>query len=336
MTLHEVSKRAGVSIATVSRVVNGSPLVKPATRERVEEVIRELNYAPSFAARMLARDTTDTLGVVFPDLDSGFFVEVLQGIYQEAARQGFDLMIAFGHHPEDEMRLIRQYVMERRVDALIIMNLHLDESFLQTVQGVRTPLVLLDRPYPHPGSFSLSIDNMLGASTMMKHLADDHGYRRIAVLTGPSGTWDADQRLEACRQTAAEAGISLPDELIWPGQFSEVSGYQAVDAFLGRGTALPDAVFALNDQMAVGALQRFREAGIDVPGQVALAGFDDTALARHLGLSTVHIPLQEIGQQAVEAAIAHINHPDRSHVEILVPTDIVLRASCGCQIPSQP
>ncbi|WP_428388279.1 LacI family DNA-binding transcriptional regulator [Mucisphaera sp.] len=330
MSLERVGKRAGVSIATVSRVLNGTAPVSEATRQRVLEAIEELNYAPSYAARALASHATRTLGVIFPDIDSGFFTEVLKGINAEAAREQYEAVFAFGRSTTDGVRLVRQYVMERRVDALIVMNLQLPGELLDNLDTTRVPVVLMDRPADHSGVYVVSIDNTAGAYQAMRHLLVNHGCQSVAVITGPSDSTDSRQRLSGCRKAAREAGVKLPPNSIWRGTFREDSGFTAVCSVLESGGRLPEAIFALNDRMAIGALDAIKQAGLRVPDDVKLVGFDDEPMARHLGLTTVHVPLVDFGALAVRAAVMQIRKEvPGDDWNPLVSTRLVVRETCG-------
>ncbi|WP_432800022.1 LacI family DNA-binding transcriptional regulator [Poriferisphaera sp. WC338] len=330
MTLEDVSKLAGYSTATVSRVINGSAKVSPETKKHVERAIRELNYQPSFAARMLRREATDSIGVIFPDLDVGFYTEVLKSINKRAALNDYDLMVAFGHDPESEMRLIKKYVQQKRVDALIVMNLDLPTRFIRSLDGCKVPLVLLDRPESGANTISVGIDNEIGTREAMEHLIKTHDYRKIAIATGPVDTHDSQARLTACREIAAEFGIPQNDLLIWEGDFTEMSGYELIRSHIRSHPQLPDAVFALNDPMAFGILDGLREANLRVPQDIAVVGFDDVSLAKHLSLTSVSVPFDELGQLAVDAAIQAVNEPANTiQREYFVKTKLVVRETCG-------
>ncbi|QDU70689.1 LacI family DNA-binding transcriptional regulator [Mucisphaera calidilacus] len=332
MSLEQVGKRAGVSIATVSRVLNGTATVSEPTRQRVLEAIKELNYAPSYAARALARHATKTLGVVFPDLDSGFYTEVLKGISAHAGEQDYEVVFAFGHSTTDGVRLVRQYVMERRVDALIVMNLQLPGELLDNLDTTRVPVVLMDRPADNDSGMVVAIDNKTGAYQAMQHLLGPCGVRDVAIITGPKDSTDSRLRISGCRQAAREAGVKLHASSLWHGTFREDSGFDAVRTRLEAGQRMPQAIFALNDRMALGAMDALRVAGLRVPDDVRIVGFDDEPVARHLGLSTVHVPMQEFGAKAVEAAVMQIrgeSPPD--DWDPIVRTRFVPRRTCGSE-----
>ncbi|QDU34568.1 Ribose operon repressor [Poriferisphaera corsica] len=330
MTLEDVSKLAGCSTATVSRVINGSSKVSPKTKKTVERAIRELNYQPSFAARMLRREATDTIGVIFPDLDFGFYTEVLKAINKRAAHNGYDLMVAFGYDPEGEMRLVRKYVQQKRVDSLIIMNLDLPARFIRSLNESKVPLVLLDRPEYGMNAISVCIDNEYGARQAMEHLIKTHGYKRIAIATGPADTYDSQVRLQACKQIAQELDLPKRNIFIWDGDFTEDSGYRLMRSQIESGNRLPDAIFALNDPMAIGILDGLRGADLRVPDDIAVIGFDDVSLAKHLNLSSVAVPFDKLGSLAVDAAVNAINEADgHTQKEYLVKTELIIRQTCG-------
>lgn len=327
-TLDDVCKRAQVSTATVSRVINQSPLVTERTRVRVMEAMHELGYTPSFAARTLARQRTELIGVVFPAIASGFFTEVLRGIDEVAAERRYHLMTVFSHGREDEQKLIARLLLERRVDALILMNLLLPDDFVRGLSNHGVPVVLIDRPVENANLASVVIDNFAGAASAMAHLFQ-HGYQKIAVIGGPGDSYDALRRLAGCQHAVREAGRSLPAELVWRGGFDEETGAAATRKWIESGRDLPDAIFALNDAMALGALGVLTERGIRVPRDIALVGFDDTESARHVGLTTVRVPMLEMGRAAAEFAVAGILNQKSQRRRVLA-TELMVRRSCGC------
>lgn len=326
VTMREVSRRAGVSTATVSRVLNNSRLVHPATRERVWRVIRKLQYHPSPTARALVRAQTQTLAVLFPGIASGFYSEVLCGMDEVASERGYHLLVAFSHGAEDQEELFVRMLRERRADALLVLNINPPGPLARAAAEFSTPVVMIDRPAEGGHISNVVIDNAQGVHQVVEHLWE-HGYRRLAIITGPSDSLDARQRLDAFRGAVQRFGGSVPAELVWQGAFTEDSGYAAVQRWLRRSRSLPDAVFASNDAMAFGALKALREQGLAAP----MVGFDDVESARHLGLTTVHVPMRQMGRWAVELALARVEGGQNTEVaDRVVPTRLVIRASCGC------
>lgn len=329
-TLFDVCKKSGVSTATVSRVVNGSPLVREETRARVQQAIESLGYHPSHAARTLARQRTEIIGAIFPEIASGFFAEVLHGMDGVATEHNFHLMTAFSHGQRDERELITRTLRERRVDALILMNLSLPDRFTRAAAKFGVPIVLIDRAVSGTNLFAVTIDNQAGAEAAINHLWG-HGYRKIAVLAGPAGSYDAEQRLMGCRRALRRGGVMLPESMIWRGAFTEASGREAMERWLRAERRLPEAIFATNDAMALGAWSVLRERGFRVPDDVALVGFDDTETARHVGLTSIHVPMREMGRAAAEAAVKQVLSGEAEKQRTLA-THLVVRESCGCRV----
>ncbi len=260
-TIRDVCRATGFSTATVSRVLNGSPLVTEKTRKRVHAALEKLGYQPNHAARALKMNRTGMIAVVFPDLDNGFFTQILRGIDEAASEFSVHLLTAFTHGPLDEHELITRMVRERRADALILMNLTLKDDFLQQLKQWELPIVLIDRPVKAGGLPFVGIDNRSGATAMTQHLINQ-GHRRIAFVSGPDRTFDARERLFAFRKTMRKNGLVMDPELIWRGDFTEDSGVRVMERYLREHQSLPDAIFAGNDAMAAGIHAVLRSAGV--------------------------------------------------------------------------
>jgi len=324
-TIKDICQATGFSTATVSRVLNNSPLVTEETKKRVQEALDRLSYQPHHAARALKLNRTGMIAVVFPELDNGFFTDVLRGIDEMASEFGTHLLTAFTHGPLDEEELISRMVRERRADAMILMNLTLKDAFLKQIEQWDMPVVLIDRPVRKGKLVSVGMDNRSGASAMTQHLIDA-GHRSILFVGGPKDSYDAQERLAAFRITMQANRLPVPSSLIWSGDFTEAGGYRLMTEHLRLNRPLPHAIFAANDALAVGIHRALREHGTRIPENVALAGFDDTDIARHLDLTTVHVPMQMIGREAarrtldlIEGRAIPANH--------ILPTRLVVRGS---------
>lgn len=326
VTIREVAKTAGVSVATVSRVLNGSGPVGSKTRARIEKVSRELRYVPNRAARSLNTSRTHTLGVVLPDLHGAFFSEVLRGLDQAARACDHHLLVAGSHGGSSELAAALQ-AMNGRVDALVVMSPAAEAEILEANLPAGRPVMLLGAQVD--GFGALDVDHCGGAAAMTRHLLG-LGHRRIVHITGEMANRDAVERLSGYRTAMAEVGASA-DDLVIPGDFTEESGRAAVAHLAAAGTAY-DAIFAANDAMALGALGALREAGLDIPLDVALAGFDDILLGRFLAppLTSVHVPLEQLSKLAVEQLVTAVEEgtPLSSAPQTLATT-LVVRASCG-------
>lgn len=302
ITIKDVARQAKVSVATVSRVLNGHDNVTEAVRLAVLKVAEELRYTPHAAARSLSSRCTQTIGVVLPDLYGEFFSELVRGIDQVARERGQYLLVSSYHgHPEEQGAALR--AMRGRVDGLLVMSPYVDTSgFLTRNLSPSLPMVLINTHLPGSGFVSLRIDNHGGAMQMVRHLAD-LGHRRIAFIAGPSDNFDARERLRGYRDALAQF---LPGEPEWvlDGDFGEAAGF-AAGGQIAAAKERPDAVFAANDMMALGCLFAFNQAGIGVPQDIALAGFDDIPLARYVspGLTTMRVNISELGARALRALL---------------------------------
>lgn len=326
MTIKDVARVANVSVATVSRVLNGHDNVTEPVRKVVLEVAKDLRYSPHAAARSLSSRRTNTVGVVLPDLHGEFFSELVRGIDQVARERGQYLLVSSYHgHPEEQGAALR--AMRGRVDGLLVMSPYVDDSgFLTENLATSLPVVLMNTHLPNAGFASISIDNYGGAMEMVRHLVEC-GHRRIAFIAGPDDNFDARERLRGYRDALA-ALLPKAREWVLQGDFGEASGHAAGGA-IAASTDRPDAVFAANDMMALGCLFAFNQAGINVPDEIALVGFDDIPLARyvHPPLTTMRVNIAELGGRAMSALLdagGEAAKEDNSFVPKLI-----VRASSG-------
>lgn len=332
ITIKDVARAAGVSVATVSRVQNGSALVKETTRRRVGEIAARLGYSPHGAARSLITRRTNTIGVLLPDLYGEFFSEVIRGIDQTAQRHRHHLLVSSSHNDRSAVETALQS-MRGRVDGLIVMWPEMDETAVPNL-AARFPVVLLSAPIGPNGFDVITVANYEGAYAMVCHFLE-LGHRRIAIIKGIEGNADAAERLRGYRGALASAGLASAAIEV-AGNFDEESGFRAVRELLRRD-AQPTAIFAANDAMAIGALSALREAGLRIPDDVALAGFDDIPMARYMdpALSTVHVDISALGEHATLRLLAAVRDKDRhEHRAETLPTTLVLRRSCGAAFPA--
>lgn len=319
-TIRDVARRAQLSVATVSRALNGFDNVSEAARERVAEAVRALGYVPHAGARSLSLARTNAIGVVLPDLHGEFFSEIVRGMDREASRSGYLLLLS-NLHARAQQAAMALRAMHGRVDGLIVMAPHLSAEELSEAlpRGVSTMLI-----NTRDGSGSraaIHLDNAAGVHAVVEHLVG-LGRRRLVHIAGPRGNIDADERAAAFREACAAHGVDCE---VMHGDFEEESGAQAVLRLLDGGHAF-DAVFAANDNMAIGALLALRARHVAVPGKVAVAGFDDIPLARHLGLTTVRVRIDELGERALARLIASIGKGDEAGDELHAP-ELVVRTT---------
>jgi LacI family transcriptional regulator len=331
-TIRDVAREAGVSIATVSRVFNQTALVRPDTSEHVRGVASRLDYWPNSAARSLITNRTNAIGVLLPDLYGEFFSEVIRGIDLAARREKYQVLVS-SSHASTETLVAAVRALRGRIDGLLVMAPDADATEAIQEFATRFPVVLLN---PGPLSLpcaSLSIANFDGAYAAVRHLAG-LGHRRIAMILGPGGNADAEERRRGYRGAMADCGLEVTPDLELAGDFSESSGFVAAEKLLALRPR-PTAVFAANDYMAVGLLAAARDAGVAVPQELAVCGFDDIAIAQYLtpALTTVDVDACELGERAMLQLLpyARARRPAELHHEQL-PTRVVVRASCGAII----
>lgn len=330
-TIKDVAAKAGVSISTVSKVISGNYPVSEKTRKKVLKVIKELNYQPNLTARSLVLKKTHTIGVVLPDIHGEFFSEIIKGIDKKAREFGYHVLLTSSHSDLKELDEVLISLLNGRVDGLIIMNPTLKSVYVESRLLRKVPLVLLNCCGEIQNADVILIDNYAGAYNLTKHLIK-HGHKKIAVITGPSDNLDSIERLRGYKDALRESGIEPSPELEFQGDFTESSGYEIMKTIL----SLPDkptAVFALNDDMAIGAIQYSKKAGIRIPSDIAIAGFDDIPMASyiHPSLTSVHVPIDRAGILAAEKLFERIEKGSQAKfTKVVLETTLVVRESCGC------
>ena len=308
VTIKDVAKQANVSVATVSRALNGHENVAEAVRQRVLSVANELRYSPHHAARSLSSRRTHTIGVVLPDLYGEFFSELMRGIDHGARERGLHLLVSSYHgNPSEQGAALR--AMRGRVDGLLVMSPFVgDTGMVRDNLSPGMPAVLMNSSLAGTDLQAVSVDNYGGAREMVRHLAAA-GHRRIAFISGPDNNFDASERLRGYRD---ELAASLPAAQPWiiEGDFHEASGHRAGCKLLA-GSERPDAVFAANDMMALGCLFALNHAGVQALRDIAIAGFDDIPLARyvHPSLTTMRVDIAELGDRALRTLLEGMASP---------------------------
>ena len=331
VNLEDIARLAGVSKSTVSRVVNNHPHVSARTRTRVMRVITEQQFRPNSAARALVTQQTRVLSVVIPQpygeaFNDPFFLLILQSVSRAAAEQDYAIMLWIGGYEQHEERFGERILKNAFFDGLLIMSADDRDPILAKLGGAGFPFVQVGPPQ-FEGAHFVDVDNRRGAYTAGKYLAS-LGYRRIGVIAGPLDKGEARARLIGCLDGLAECGVSPLPEWISEGNFDEPSGYRAMRRLLRFDL---QAVFVSNDSMAAGALRALEEAGIRVPDQMALVGFDDLPFAATLRppLTTVHQPITEMGETAARMLIALVEGASAEPRQVILPTHLVIRESCG-------
>ncbi|MFD1952172.1 LacI family DNA-binding transcriptional regulator [Sphingomonas arantia] len=320
-TIRDVAREADVSVASVSRVLNGHTNVRPAVRLRVEQAAALLGYVPHAGARNLSLARAGAIGIVLPDLHGEYYSELLRGMDREASSRDLQLLLTV-MHDRPGRHITALQTMRGRVDGLCVMAPHIPADELAANLPAGVPAVLINCTVGGSPHLTLHVDNVAGAAAMTDHLIAT-GRRRIVHIAGPATNLDAVERRRGVEQAAARAGLSV---LVLPGDFHQEAGIAAATTLL-QDLDQVDAIFAANDMMAVGALMTLKRAGVAVPDRVAVAGFDDIPLARLLtpALSTVRIDIAGMGARAVAglAALIDGDSDGSDGIQPILPTLVV-------------
>ncbi len=302
VTLDQVAEAAGVSPSTVSRILNGTATVSPAKQAAVDEAIKRLGFRPNPVARGLAGGRTLSIGVLTQTISSPFYGEALHGIETRLEEAGYIPLFVSGHWQEAEERKALEALLSRRVDGLIVLAGSLSNQALQQV-AKSLPMVVLGRELKGPQLFSFGFDNQAGALLAVQHLLDS-GHRRIAYIAGDPVHQDALDRQAGYQAALKQAGVAFDPALVVQGDYTEAAGLLAANRLLDSGQPFT-AIFAANDQMAIGAALGLYRRGVRVPDDVSLVGFDDLAPAKFAipPLTTVRQSVYEMGHQAASAKL---------------------------------
>ena len=334
-TIRDIAKLSGVSVATVSRVLNNRPDVAPATRDAVLRHVRASNFTANQGARALSAGRTGFIGFTMPFVRADYFAAILAGALEAAYEQEMRVALCATLSQHDREVSIVQRLVDGATDGAIILLPEESADELEALQARGYPFVVADPRIPLPeGVAAVSAAHRAGAKTATDHLLS-LGHRRIAHISGPRGWAATEERIEGYQAALAGRGVSSARELIVEGDFEAPTGYTAAGALLGLAEP-PTAIFASNDNMAFGALQAARERGLSVPDHLSIVGFDDGDVAKIVtpALTTVRQPLAELGRTAVSLLMRLI---ERQHVEALrieLGTRLIVRDSTG-RVPSR-
>lgn len=326
MNIREIAKQAGVSTATVSRVINGNPRVKPELKDKVNSVIKKANYVPNAIARSMNNGITMNLGLVLPDITNPFFPGIARGIEDAASNMGYKVILCnTDNHTETEDSYLRM-LRSQRVDGLILVSsgIVFEEQFPKVLADI--PVVLCDRD-PGTGYFSSVITNHHdGVKIALEHLID-LGHRHIAMITGPAISESRMERLRYFKEFLKESGLESPDHRVITGDYQYESGYIAMRQIMNDKAVT--AVFCANDMMAFGAMQAAFEAGLEVPSDLSIVGYDNIPFSNwsRPALTTVSQPTYLLGMTAFEILIERINNKSLSPIQKLLDPTLVIRQS---------
>jgi len=327
-TIRDVARQAGVSIATVSRVMRDSADVRPDTKERVRAVAAELRYVPSQLGRQLAERRHAANGIVFPDLSGPYYAEVVLGYEAVAAELGRSVLILSTHGRENPGQAVRD--MANRCDGLVILTRTVSDDEVVDLAESGAKIVLVARPQIGPGELgevdSVNTENHDAAVTLTRHLLET-GARRIAFVGDPDTAPDVDERWRGVKDVVWDSKVHAHVRLIGVEALRESVGARVATEELAADEELPDAYVCANDELALGLLGELRRVGIDVPGQVMVTGWDDVMAARYAGLTTVRQPMRELGGTAARLLDELITGTRTIPRHEVLPTELVIRAS---------
>ena len=332
-TISDVAERAQVSIATVSRVLNGTTPVQAEKMDRVRQAMEELRFVPRAAARVLASQKTNTVGLVFSEIGGAFFPALLKGIEAQLHLAGYELLIYSTqiNHPT-----IRKPIGEHNTDGLLVFAASLEPAELKRLYDINFPLVLMhETPAAGMNIPVITVENKNGAEMLVSHLIEKHGRRRIVFLQGPEGHEDSQWRERGYREALASHGLAFDPALLGSGKFDEEQAFTTIRQMLVEGVQF-DAVFAGDDDAAIGVYRALKAAGRLIPDDVAVVGFDDVQFSRYISpaLTTIRAPIEEVGREAVRQLLRLLNG-EQAEALTLMRTELVIRESCGCPLASQ-
>jgi LacI family transcriptional regulator len=331
--IDDVAKRAGVSRATVSRVLNNNPKVDADLRERVLEAAKDLGYQPNRAARRLRAQSSNVIGLVISDIQNPYFLSVTRGVEDAASAQQMSLILCNSDENLDKERMYLHVMEAERVAGLIIVPAHSDHGKdLNALKKAGIPIILMDRAVKTVQVDTLKVDNEHGAYEAVNHLIQ-LGYRRIATIAGSCHVSTGLERYQGYKSALESAGMALDDSLVKFGNFKTESGYTLAHDLMNTSNP-PDAIFIANNLMTLGALQALRERSVRVPEDVALVGFDDLPWSGELysPLTAVAQPTYEIGQEAVRLLLRRLANPKAPYQTVVLQPHLNVRESCGIRI----
>ena len=327
LTLADIGELAGVSRATVSRVINNYPHITPEVRERVQKVIRETGYQPNKIAQSLASKRTGLIGLVIPHvantiMTNPYFLHLINGITKATNQNDLTLSLFLFHSIDEEERIVQSLFSTNMVDGVIVTADRKEDSFLHQILRHDVPLVFIGRPEPGIQIPYVNVDNVAGGYMATKHLIE-RGCQRVAIIMCDDNTAGED-RFAGFRQALADYDLPFDDALIAEGNFSQESGYKAMQRLMPHA---PDGVFAISDVMAVGAQQALRHAGMNTSDGVVIVGFDDLPQATNADppLTTIRQPIDKLGAVAVEMLQQAFDEQSNAPQTHILPVELIIR-----------
>ncbi|HBG26792.1 MAG: hypothetical protein A2Y10_05470 [Planctomycetes bacterium GWF2_41_51] len=334
ITIHNVAKTAGVSISTVSRVVNNLGRVAPETRKKVENAIRRLDFHPNSRAQALSRKRNDTIGLIVPDFEGQYFAMLMEGAHEEAQANGINIMVLKAKGAESQIDVVKKVNSEGRTDGVILMLSELYDQVLEGIGNINGPLVILDKDVNLWRLDNILVDNRLGAFEAARHFIDVHGITNVFFVGGSEHNVDTTARARGFADALASIKIDANDKKFFGSNYSYDEGYRL--AFEKISPLIkPNERYGIvsgNDDIACGIIDALMDKGVKVPQQVGVIGFDDSDIAIHrrLKLTTMRIPTKEIGRIAVRMILNRQSGQVSEPSKVVLKARLIVRDSCGC------
>lgn len=330
-TMKDVAKLAGVSISTVSHVINKTRYVEPETREKVFQAIKSLGYRPNILASSLRKKITSTIGLIISNITNLFYPEVVRGVEDYLAKYNYNLILCNSDEDVEKEKNYIEVLFSRRVDGLIITPSKSSETRenLDLFREKNIPIVLVDRKIEGLDEDVVLVDNIGGTYEAIKYLIS-LGHKRIGIITGPLDTTTGCERLEGYLKALEDHKIRKDENLIYEGNFKEDGGYKGVEMLLNLKNP-PTAIFTSNNLMALGALKKINELNIKIPKDLSLISFDDMEWFPYFSppLSAVYQPAYELGETAVKLLFERLRRGRKKRKEVILPTKLIIRESCA-------
>jgi DNA-binding LacI/PurR family transcriptional regulator len=337
VSIKDIARLAGVSHSTVSRALHNSPLIPQRTAERIQQIAREKGYSASAVARSLVTRRTQTIGVVVTSIADPFNGEVVEGLEETANRSGYSVVLATSQaDPEREIAVVRSF-QERRVDGIVVASSRVGSLYMPVLGEMEVPIVLLNNQSPGPFAHAVTIDNVDGGWQATRHLIE-LGHTRIAYIGDRFGLQSDKERLKGYRKALMQSGLPFLDELVARGDGKTAGGRAAAAKLISEKTPLkqrPTAIFCYNDMSALGLMQEAEAAGLRIPQDMSIVGFDDLFFSSQLRppLTTVRQPKKEIGRRAMEHLLALLRG-EQPHSTTLIKGELIVRGSTAPPEPA--
>jgi LacI family transcriptional regulator len=328
-TIRDVAALAGVSATTVSHVLNGTRRVEPATVDRVQAAIEQLNYRPNALAASMRGGSTRTVGIVVPDIANPFFADLGRAVEDATFERGYSAFLCNSDGDEAKEALYLDTLLRRQVDGVLLVSAGGSADQLRGILDNGPPVVIVDRELEGLAASQVMVDNQLGGRLAAEYLTD-LGHQHIGVIAGPPSVRPSARRLDGLREALAEVGVEIPPERVVRSDYRSAGGKAAITELLTRDARIT-ALFAENDLMAIGAMGAAQAAGLRVPEDLTIIGFDDIRFSEMVtpALTTVAQPVTEIATTAIELLFERLLDASAPPRQVVLPVSLIVRASCG-------